>query len=323
MTKKNHRPTKAQTPPATPLTFEERARAYWTPEQTAKLLGNKKYLVVPAEAPTLLRVMGLLNNDSSMSADNVRKFMQVNHMLNLLVPALQELAERQKVVNILDACCGSSFIALVAAWLLHEKWKKPCRVLGIDRNEAVITKSRERAEILGWGDFVRFSARDVNATAWQEAMAEQFPGVEAPRPHLMCALHACDTATDHALSLGIHAEADFMAVAPCCQAELARIWSEIPASQAHPMQPIFQSPNLRRDTAALMTDSLRLLLIRSHGYEVTATEFVPSAHTPKNRLLVCTRRGRFHKESQAQYAALKESLANSTITLEMLVGVSG
>lgn len=315
------KPTKKKAAPALAptLTFKERARAYWTEAQSAKLLGNKKYLITPAEAPQLLRVMGLLNSDASMSADNVRKFMQVNHMLNLLVPALEELAERQKVVQVLDACCGSSFIALVAAWLLHEKWKKPCRVLGIDRNEAVIVKSRERTATLGWSDFVRFSASDVNANAWTKAMAEQFPDTEASRPHLMCALHACDTATDHALALGIHCEADFMAVAPCCQAELARQWGDIPATSGHPLQPVFQSPNLRRDTAALMTDTLRMLLIRSHGYEVTATEFVPSTHTPKNRLLICQRRGRFHKESQAQYAALKDSLAGSTITLEKLL----
>ncbi len=303
--------------------FAARAKAHWTKEQTAKLIGDKKYPLLPADAPELLRVMGLLNADASMSADNVRKFQQINHMLTLLLPALEDIAKRHERVFVLDACCGSSFIALAVAWLLIEKWKKPCCVLGIDLNEAVIAKSRERANQLGWGESVRFVAGKVEAGAWQKALTEQFPALAAaekpPRPHLLCALHACDTATDHALALGVAVQADHMAVAPCCQAELAAQWSKLPVCD-NPLMPIFQSPNLRRDIAASLTDALRLLLVRSKGYEVTATEFVPSAHTPKNRLLVCTRRGKFHKESAAQYAALKHELGDVAITLEGLVG---
>lgn len=301
------------------LSFAEKAKAHWTPEQTAKMMGNKKYVLTPAEAPELLRAMGLLNSDATMSADSVRKFQQVNHMLNLLLPQLEEIAERHKLPVILDACCGSSFIALVIAWLFHTKWNKPCRVIGIDRNPAVIAKSTERAGMLGYESFCRFIARDVNEKAWQEAQLELFPGEEASRPHLLAALHACDTATDYALALGVKVGADFIAVAPCCQAELAKQWSDIPAGD-HPMTPVFQSPNLRRDLASSFTDTLRMLLVRANGYEVTATEFVPATHTPKNRLLTCTRRGKFHRESQTQYAALKAALANSTITLEKLLG---
>jgi SAM-dependent methyltransferase len=302
--------------------FTTRAKAHWTKEQTTKLIGDKKYPILPGEAPELLRAMGLLNNDASMSADSVRKYQQVNHMLILLLPALEDLAKRHERVFVLDACCGSSFIALAVAWLLIEKWKKPCCVIGIDLNEAVIAKSRERANQLGWGESVRFVAGKVEAGAWSAALAEQFPELAAaekpPRPHLLCALHACDTATDYALALGVAVQTDHMAVAPCCQAELAAQWSKLPVCD-NPLLPVFQSPNLRRDIAASMTDALRMLLVRSKGYEVTATEFVPSAHTPKNRLLVCTRRGKFHKESQAQYAALKQSLGDATITLEGLL----
>lgn len=302
--------------------FSARAKEHWTKEQTAKLIGNKKYPLLPAEAPELLRAMGLLNSDASMSADSVRKYQQINHMLTLLLPALEDLAKRHERVFVLDACCGSSFIALAVAWLLLEKWKKPCCIIGIDINEAVIAKSRERTEQLGWSESLKFVAGKVDAGAWQKALAEQFPAfanTEKPtRPHLLCALHACDTATDYALALGVAVQSDHMAIAPCCQAELAAQWSKLPVCD-NPLLPVFQSPNLRRDIAASMTDALRMLLVRSKGYEVTATEFVPSAHTPKNRLLVCTRRGKFHKESQAQYAALKHELGDAEITLEGLL----
>jgi len=301
-----------------PMDFILKAQNWWNDERTQKLTAGKKYLVLPAKAPELLRVMGLLNADATMSADNVRKYQQVNHLLQLIEPQLKDLAERHARVEVLDACCGSSFIALTAAWLLRQ-WGKPCRVLGIDRNPAVIAKSRARAEMLGWGDFVKFAEHSVDKNVWNVAYQEQFQEEAPKRPHMLCALHACDTATDHALAVGIGTGADYMAVAPCCQAELARQWDAVRADSNNPFLPIFQSPNLRRDIAASMTDALRMLLVRAHGYEVTATEFVPSAHTPKNRLLVCTRRGKFHREAQVQYQLLKESLAKATITLEGLL----
>jgi hypothetical protein len=299
-------------------TFAQKAKAYWAEAQCKKLMGDKKYLLTPSDAPDLLRVLGLLNSDASMSADAVRKFQQINHMVNLLLPQLVEISERHKNPLLLDACCGTSFIALVLAWLFHTKWNKSCRIIGIDRNPAVIAKSRERAELLGYGEFCKFSVGEVSEAGWLVAQQTLFPEAEASRPHLLAALHACDTATDYALALGVKAGADFMAIAPCCQAELAKQWSEVKAAE-HPFAPIFQTPNLRRELAASFTDTLRLLLIRGHGYEVTATEFVPAAHTPKNRLLVCTRRGKFHKESKAQYQALKSALAGSTLTLENLL----
>ena len=301
--------------------FADKARALWTQAHTQKALGDKAYLIHPAEAPDLLRVMGILNNDASMSADNVRKFQQINHMVGLIVPQLRDLCSRHKVVYVLDACCGSSFMALAIAWLLHVKWQHECRVVGIDRNEAVINKSRERAQTLGWGAFARFMKGDVTPTAWHTALAKLFPdaatGDKPARPHLLCALHACDTATDHALALGIASGADYMAVAPCCQAELAQAWEKV--KTPHALHPLFTTPNLRRDAAATFTDTLRMLLVRSRGYEVTATEFVPSQHTPKNRLLLCTKRGKFHEESATQLAALKAELQGCTITLDQLL----
>jgi hypothetical protein len=42
------------------------------------------------------------------------------------------------------------------------------------------------------------------------------------RVHLLTALHACDTATDDALAVGIQRGADHLAVVPCCQAEVAQ-----------------------------------------------------------------------------------------------------
>jgi len=302
--------------------FTAKAQTYWTDERTIKVTGGRKWLLLPKEAPHLLRVMGLLNADASMSADSLRKFSQVNHMLTLLRPHLEDMATRHPCVTVLDACCGTSFLSLIVTWFYKERLKHPCRVIGIDFNEKVIAASRERAARVGYEDDLKFAAGDLAAIDWPSLFEELFS--ESPtRPHVAVALHACDTASDHALALGIRLAADVMAVAPCCQGELARRWKSTEQRPGHPFAPIHSSPHFRRALAADLTDVFRTLLTRSRGYEVTPTEFVPSSHTPKNRLLLCVRRGRYLEAAAKEYEQLKNAVGGEGITLEDLLTNQG
>lgn len=304
--------------------LSERARAHWTKERVAKVTGGKRFLLRPDEAPELLRAIGLLNADATMPADCLRKYSQINHMLSLLQPVLDDLAARHKVVRVIDAGCGNSYLTFLLAWYLHVRSRHDCRIVGIDVNPRVVEASRARAAKLGLGGCLRFDVSRIEGLAWERSFRQCFPedcpeaNDDFPRPHMVVALHACDTATDLALGLGIGACADVLAVAPCCHAELAKAWAGMDGP-THPFRPVFAAANLRRDAAAVMTDALRMLLVRRCGYEVTATEFVPSNHTPKNRLLLCIRRGRYLREAGEQYERLKEALGGVTITLESLV----
>ncbi len=299
--------------------FASRVASHWTKEREAKVTGGKHWLIKPSEAADLLRVLGLLNADASMPADAVRKFSQINHMLMLLKPILDDLKERHTTVRIVDAACGTSFLTLLLGWYFKNKLNSSCRIVGIDSNAKLITTSRDRAAKLGLQDFVRFSAGSIADIAWDDAFAALYPEDEIGRPHLLVSLHACDTASDQALAFGIQHKVDAMAVAPCCHAELAKKWKDLSGVDEHPFSPIFKTANLRRETAAHITDTMRLLLSRSRGYEVTATEFVPSAHTPKNRMLLCQRRGQYLLSAGVEYARLTESLAGQGILLADLV----
>ena len=300
--------------------FRQRALSHWTSARELKVTGGRKWTLLPSEAPELLRVIGLLNADATMSADAMRKFSQVNHMLTLLLPTLTDLKGRHQVLRVFDAGCGTSALTLILAWLLKVKWGHPCRLIGLDSNPAVIATSRQRAEALGLADVLRFRADRLHPTMtmglFEEVFPEDPPESKPSRPHLLLGLHACDTATDMALAMGIIGQVDVMAVAPCCHAELSQVWKEL-KNPVHPLAPIFAAPNLRRETAAQVTDALRMVLTRSRGYEVTATEFVPSVHTPKNRLLLATRRGRYQKEAAEQYERLKEAAAATSLALEV------
>lgn len=264
--------------------LDARARAYWTPERTAELARGKSLLVPPAEAAPLLRALGLLAADASLPPAQVRKYFQINHMVALLGPALRMLRDRHATIRLLDAGCGRSYLTLLLAWCARERWGHPIEVLGVDRNPAVIAECRRRTALAQLDDVVRFEAAALDAVdvraAWQRAFGA------AALPSGVIALHACDTATCDAIALGSALAADVIALAPCCQAELARAWTALAGRDAAgAFAPIWGAPHLRREIAAHVTDAMRTLLLRAAGYDVRALEFVPAAHTPKNTLI--------------------------------------
>ncbi len=299
--------------------FAARAAAYWTKERTQKLTAGKKLPLLPGEAGTLLRALGLVNRDASMSADSVRKYMQINHMVALLEPAVEDLIKAFPTVRVLDAGCGSSYLTYLLAWCFLHRWKHPAQILGVDRNEKVIAKCRERMGMVGLDTVLRFEAAPIAGLDFPTVWARAFGGEPDPalRPHALVALHACDTATDDALALAVRLRADFVAAAPCCQAELARKWQLLAAEKREgAFAPVWSAAHLRRDAGATMTDAMRTLLMRGCGYEVTPMEFVPSTHTPKNTLLRASRRGNYLRTALVEYVQLRGALGGAGIALE-------
>jgi SAM-dependent methyltransferase len=282
--------------------LETRAHAYWTDERTAQLLDGKQPVIAPREGAVLLRALGLMRDDASIPPAQVRKYFQINHMVALLGPALRELRTRPSI-RLLDAGCGRSYLTLLLAWSARHVWRQRLEVLGVDRDPAVIAEARRRTELAQLDDVVTFEVGDI-ATLRPTGV------------HGVVALHACDTATCDALALGIEIEAEMLAVAPCCQAELARGWAELAERGVEgAFAPVWRAPQLRRETAADVTDAMRVELMRAAGYDVTAMEFVPAEHTRKNTLLRGIRRRERSVTARAAYEALRDATGGVDIRL--------
>jgi len=274
--------------------FSERARAYWTAERLDRLLEGKRLAIRPDEAPALLRALGILHRDASMPPHERRKFFQINHMVALLLPALRPLmaaVRGQRPLRIVDAACGRSYLTLLLAHALDRAYDCPVQVLGVDRNAALMAESTRRTEAAALGHLVRHHASALEALDPTQAFAAAFgdgAGAQGNAPSIevdvVVSLHACDTATDDAIVLARRLGARLCAVAPCCQAELAAAWAQVSAP-SEAFGRVHRSPHLRRQVAASVTDTMRTQLMAAVGYEVTAMEFVPTEHTPKNMLL--------------------------------------
>ena len=288
--------------------FELRARAHWTDEAVHRVTEGKDLPILPSNAPTLLRALGLLHRDASMPPPQVRKFLQLNHMIRMLRPPLLELIERGAPLRIVDAGCGLSYLTLSLAWCFRHVFQHPATLVGIDRDAARVASGQATAAQLGLDDMLTFQAGSI-------------AGYEPNgKVHAILALHACDTATDDAIALGLRHGAELIAVAPCCQAELARAWAEFATSKEGPMQPLWSTPHLRREAAATITDTMRALLLRAAGYETRVVEFVPSQHTPKNTLIRAMRRGVPDEQAMRQYVELCQATGGAGISLARTMG---
>lgn len=251
-----------------------------------KVMGGKDRTLRPDTSADLLRAIGIMNADGSISATHARKYKQVNHLAELCRPTWERLTavrprSPEAPLRALDLACGNAYLSFVLAEVLRREGV-PLRLHGVDVREDVVARSRERAGTLGMTglSFARASIAEAEASA-----SEALGGV----PDLVVALHACDTATDEALALAIRLGVPAVLSVPCCQHELAAQLARQDESSA-PVPALLAHGLLRGAYADLLTDALRVEILAACGYEVAVVEFVSSEHTAKNVLLRAHRR---------------------------------
>jgi len=227
--------------------------------------------LLPDQSSGLLRELHLLTRDGDLNADALRKLKQVNHLVGLLRPALEDVLGRFGRPLVVDAASGNAYLGFV----LYELFLGPAEkgeLLCIEARPELSTRSEARARRLGF-ERMRFATASLASAPWPD------------RFHLLTALHACDTATDDALAAAIRRGVDHVAVVPCCQAEVARQLRERP--------PALQSVAAlaghawhRREFGSHLTNVIRALVLEAHGYSVTVTELTGWEHSLKNELIL-------------------------------------
>lgn len=244
---------------------QAKARRTLAPEHVRREL-------LPNQSTELLRELHLLTRDGHLNADALRKLKQVNHLVGLLTPALDDAFARHEAPVVVDVGSGSAYLGFILYELFFKQAGKGALV-GVESRPELVARARERAKLLGF-----------ERLAFEEATIE-----EASYPahiHLLTALHACDTATDDALAIAIGHQADWVAVVPCCQAEVAAQLKGARASAAPAMVALFDHPWHRREFGSHLTNVIRALVLESAGYQVTVTELAGWEHSLKNELIL-------------------------------------
>jgi hypothetical protein len=260
--------------------------------------------LLPGTSTGLLKELHLLTRAGDLNADSLRKLKQVNHLVGLLAPALDDVLARFGEPMVADCGAGKSALGFV----LYELFLAPAgkgTLLALESRPELARAGAERARRLGF-ERLRF----VEGAIGESALPD--------RLHVVTALHACDTATDDALLLAIRGNADHVAVVPCCQAEVAR---QLAAAKASPaVAPLFEHPWHRREFGSHLTNVVRALALEASGYRVTVTELTGWEHAVKNELILGRKVRGASREAQERLDAL---LAATGVRPRIVRGLAG
>jgi SAM-dependent methyltransferase len=214
---------------------------------------------------------------------------QVDAFLRSLAATLPE-SDLPRRLRVVDLGCGNAYLTFATYRYLTERGID-AELVGVDIREDQRQRNTELARRLGCEDRVRFLAGTILDT------------VVEPAPHLVLALHACDTATDEALARAVEWRARWVLAAPCCHHDIA---AQLRRQATPPPYGLLTRHGILRERFAdVLTDALRAALLRLHGYRVDVVEFVASQHTPRNLLLRARRVGAAPTDDRrAEYDAL-------------------
>jgi hypothetical protein len=219
-------------------------------------------------APELLTRIGLLGPSGRMEARRRKKLEEIAGFSALILRRLGECFP-DGGATVLECSCGKSYLSLVLSWLLRAETGRPFFFIGVDFNPRLVEASARAAEELGLGDVAFECSRTIAFD----------PGER--RFDVVCALHACDTATDEAIAKGLELGVRLILTVPCCQNQIRG-----QLRSGHALEAMSQFGPVRYHLANLLTDTLRALYMHAAGYHVEMDEITSPRVTPKNLCLM-------------------------------------
>ena len=252
---------------------------------------GRQYLIRVDQAAALLREIGILTAEGKLKNDMIRKYNQIDHYVELVAPMFEK--DDSEEIVLLDCACGKSYLSFVMNYYLHEVLRRRCRVIGVDINEHVIEESRAMAKRLGYHNMV-FQCADLRTYQPPKNVTA------------VISLHACDIATDLALSTAIRARAKYIACVPCCHKELLDQYT-LPG-----LEPLTKFGVFKARFNDVLTDSMRALKLEAEGYKVSVVEYISPLDTPKNLLIRAVRTGQDNLRARQEYNAVRRVLGTTS-----------
>jgi hypothetical protein len=250
----------------------------------------------------LLKALHILTRDGKMNADSRRKLKQVQHLSQLIEPLIERVVKLHGKAHVVDMGAGKSYLGFVLYDLLL-KGMPDSTLTSIESRSELIEKSKKLALDSGF-DRMHF----VDSTIEEARLNTEVD--------VVCALHACDTATDDAILFGIRQNAKSFALVPCCQAELSAQMTKLPSVS---ISSLAKHPLHRREFGSHLTNVIRTLYLSSLGYQVTVTELVGWEHSMKNELILAEKKsGPEHPEALKSKAALDALIAEFKVTPKLI-----
>lgn len=238
-----------------------------------------------------LRALGVTTPEGAVCKGMEAKFRQIHRFVELLGPLVESAglagkgaAAGDEPLRLVDMGCGKGYLTFAAHEHLQAMVGRTVQTQGVEVRPELVKHSNHVARESG--------------LAGLEFIAGTIAETSVPRVSVLMALHACNTATDEALAVGIAAGAELMLVSPCCHQEVRPQLKAPPVLERVLVHGIF-----RERQAEFVTDALRALLLETQGYETRVFEFISPEHTAKNLMIAAIKRRTPANDDEARLAA--------------------
>jgi len=225
------------------------------------------------QARPFLQGLGVTDAEYRIVPAMARKWKQINKFVEIFEHALtsSDLAGRDQI-RVVDFGSGKGYLTFAIYDYLQSVLGVETTVTGVELRESLVQLCADLAEKLSM-EGLRFRMGELRSSS--------------PEPmDALIALHACDTATDLAIHLGIRSGAGIIMCSPCCHKEIRR---QIQSPEI--LFPMLKYGVHLGQEADMVTDALRALLLEAHGYKTQILEFVSLEHTSKNKMILAVRGG--------------------------------
>lgn len=232
---------------------------------------REKQRYVELDRPFLTE-LGVTDQQRQLIPAMARKWKQINKFIEVFQKAFDAsaLATKQSV-SVVDFGSGKGYLTFAIHDFLRHTRGLAAQVTGVELREnltGLCNRAVDKLQLQGLtfrqGDVRHFAPQDVD---------------------VMIALHACDTATDYAIHMGIRSNAAIIMCAPCCHKEIRPQMHNPPV-----LRPLLQYGVHQGQEAEMVTDALRALLMEANGYDTQIFEFVSLEHTSKNKMILGVKR---------------------------------
>lgn len=224
---------------------------------------EKNYIIKEGVYEDWLYETGLIDKRGKVHDSMHKKFRQINRFTEIIADAERYIPEGGVIA---DLGCGKSYLTFAAYYYFNVVKKKNVFIKGFDLKKDVVDKCGDIARRSGFTN-LEFFAGDIKDIGVSEKI------------DMLITLHACDTATDIAISWGVKSGAKVIMSVPCCQHELSgQVKNEA-------LDEILSYGILKERFCAWLTDGIRAETLKLCGYKTSVMEFIDTEHTPKNIMI--------------------------------------
>jgi hypothetical protein len=251
-----------------------------------------------------LEQLGVTTTDGVVKKDKQDKYRQINKYIETIEVILSSV-HLPESFNVVDMGAGKGYLTFALYDYLHNKLKIKPKVLGIELRSELVEKCNAIVEKAKFDDlsFEQGTIKDAIL----------------PKIDVLMALHACDTATDDAIARGVRDQAKVILAAPCCHKQVRNSMKNQGS-----LAPLTKFGIMEARQAEILTDTIRALILESHGYKTKVFEFIATDHTPKNILIAAVKTKEISVPDpiiRAQITTLKETFGIAFHELERLLEI--